>query len=168
MAAAGPQLKSSFPPVVDAGVRVLVLGSLPGEVSLQKQQYYAYPHNQFWRQIGHVLGRQLPAAYEARLAALLEAHVGLWDVVRTASRAGSLDASIRDHQPNRLADLIARLPRVKAVAFNGATASAIGRRALGAVRGLELVSLPSSSPAYTLAFERKAEAWADLRRFLES
>jgi hypoxanthine-DNA glycosylase len=168
VAGAIPELKSSFPPVVDAGVRVLVLGSLPGEVSLAKQQYYAYPHNQFWRLIAHVLGRELPAAYEARLAALLQANVGLWDVVRTATRAGSLDASIRDHQPNRLADIVATLPRLRAVAFNGATASLIGRRALGDVSGVELVSLPSSSPAYTMAFERKAQAWDVLRRFLES
>jgi hypoxanthine-DNA glycosylase len=168
MAGAPTELKSSFPPVVDRGVRVLVLGSLPGEVSLARQQYYAYPHNQFWRLIGHVLGRELPGAYEARLAALLQAGVGLWDVVRTATRAGSLDASIRGHQPNPLAELVGALPRLRSVAFNGATASAIGRRALGDVRGVELVSLPSSSPAYTLAFERKAEAWATLRGFLET
>lgn len=163
-----PPLKSSFAPVADAGVRVLVLGSLPGEVSLEKQQYYAYPHNQFWRLIGHVLRRELPAGYEARLAALLAAGVGLWDVVRIASRAGSLDASIRSHEPNALAEFVATLPRLRAVAFNGATASAIGRRALGEAPGVELISLPSSSPAYTLAFERKAEAWTALRRFLES
>lgn len=168
MVGAVPEPKSSFPPVVEPGVRLLVLGSLPGEVSLARQQYYAYPLNQFWRLIGHVLGRELPAAYEARLATLLAAHVGLWDVVRTATRAGSLDASIRGQAPNALAELIATLPRLQAVAFNGATASAIGRRALGDVRGVELVSLPSSSPAYTLAFERKAQAWSVLRRFLEN
>lgn len=163
-----PALKSSFAPVADARVRLLVLGSLPGEVSLRKQQYYAYPHNQFWRLMGHVLRRELPADYEARLAALLAAGVGLWDVVRTATRAGSLDASIRGHQPNPLEGFVATLPRLRAVAFNGATAAAIGRRALGGVAGVELVSLPSSSPAYTLAFARKAEAWAGLRRFLEN
>jgi TDG/mug DNA glycosylase family protein len=168
MAGAPTELKSSFPPVFDRGARVLVLGSLPGEVSLARQQYYAYPHNQFWRLIGHVLGRELPAAYDARLTALLEAGVGLWDVVRTATRAGSLDASIRGHEPNPLAEFVATLPSLRAVAFNGATASAIGRRALGEVGGVELVSLPSSSPAYTLAFERKAAAWATLRRFLET
>lgn len=167
MAETLPHLKSSFPPVVDSGVRILVLGSLPGEASLARGQYYAWPHNQFWRLMGRALGRELPAEYEARLAALLEAGVGLWDVVRTASRAGSLDASIRGHAPNPLADFVATLPRLEAVAFNGATASAIGRRALGAIPGIELVSLPSSSPAYTLALERKAESWAKLHRFLE-
>jgi hypoxanthine-DNA glycosylase len=160
-------LKSSFSPVADSAARLLVLGSLPGEVSLQRAQYYGHPQNQFWRLMGRVLGRDLPDDYEARLETLQAAGIALWDVVRTATRAGSLDARIRDHEPNPLVDFVATLPALRAVAFNGGTASAIGRRALGEPRALALITLPSSSPAYTLAFERKAEAWMQLRRFLE-
>jgi hypoxanthine-DNA glycosylase len=159
--------KSSFAPIADAGARLLVLGTLPGEISLRKGQYYGNPQNQFWRLMGAALGRDLPAAYEARLAALQGAGVALWDVVASAVRPGSLDAQIRDHQPNALAALVATLPRLEAVAFNGKTAAAIGGRALGGAPRLELIALPSSSPAYTLAFARKAEAWAGLGRFLQ-
>jgi hypoxanthine-DNA glycosylase len=158
--------KSSFEPVADAGARLLILGSLPGEASLRKAQYYGNERNQFWRLMGEVLGHELPGPYEARLAALKGAGVGLWDVVRSAVRPGSLDAQIREHQPNPLADFVATLPRLKAVAFNGGRAFAIGRRALSDCR-VELIPLPSSSPAYTLPFPRKAVAWAELRRFLE-
>jgi hypoxanthine-DNA glycosylase len=168
MAPASQPLKSSFPPVADPDARLLVLGSLPGEVSLKRAQYYGHPQNQFWRLMGSVLGRELPDAYEARLATLRAAGVALWDVVQTARREGSLDARIRDHQPNPLRDFVTSLPRLRAVAFNGGTASAIGRRALGEQPGLALISLPSSSPAYTLAFEAKAAAWRQLRSFLES
>jgi hypoxanthine-DNA glycosylase len=168
MAPAPPQLKSSFPPVADADARLLILGSLPGEVSLRRSQYYGHPQNQFWRLMAGVLGHALPEAYDARLAALRAAGVALWDVVRTARREGSLDARIRDHQPNPLRDFVTSLPQLRAVAFNGGTASAIGRRALGEQPGLALISLPSSSPAYTFAFEAKAAAWRPLRSFLES
>jgi hypothetical protein len=41
---------------------------------------------------------------------LLDARIGLWDVVESAGREGSLDANIRGHRPNRLADLAASLP----------------------------------------------------------
>lgn len=159
--------KSSFAPVADADARLLVLGSLPGEASLRKGQYYGNPQNQFWRLMGQALGRELPEPYEARLAALQGARVALWDVVRSAVRAGSLDAQIRDHQPNPLAGFVATLPQLEAIAFNGKTATAIGARALQDVGSLTLIPLPSSSPAYTLPFARKAEAWAHLRRFLE-
>jgi TDG/mug DNA glycosylase family protein len=158
--------KSSFAPVADTGARLLILGSLPGEISLQKAQYYAHPQNQFWRLMGEVLGRPLPEAYEARLAALQDAGVALWDVVASAERVGSLDAQIKAHEPNPLADFVATLPQLRAVAFNGGKSQAIGRPALAGVP-VELIALPSSSPAYTLSFAKKAAAWGQLRRCLE-
>jgi hypoxanthine-DNA glycosylase len=159
--------KSSFPPVADAHTRLLVLGSLPGEISLAKAQYYANPRNQFWLLMTAVTGVELAALpYEARLAALLDVGVGLWDVIQSAVRAGSLDANIRDHQPNALADFCASLPSLRAVAFNGGKASMIGRQRLVGAQGLELVSLPSSSPAHTLPLARKQAAWIGLRAFL--
>jgi hypoxanthine-DNA glycosylase len=161
-------LKRSFAPVVDARTRLLMLGSLPGERSLERGQYYAHPQNQFWRLMGAVIDADLAGLdYEARLAALLAAGVGLWDTVRSATRAGSLDAAIRDHSPNALRELVATLPELRAVGFNGGTSAAIGAKAL-AGETVELVPLPSSSPAYTLAFERKREQWLRLRAFLDS
>ena len=158
--------KASVAPVADARTRLLVLGSLPGEASLARSQYYAHPQNQFWRLIGAVIGRELAALpYEERLQALLTAGVGLWDVVRSARRAGSLDTAIRDHEPNALPALCAALPDLRAVAFNGGKASELGRRVLTA--GPALVTLPSSSPAYTLAYAQKLAQWEALRVYLK-
>ena len=82
--------KHSFPPVVDARVRLLVLGSLPGERSLAERRYYAHPQNQFWRLISPAAGRDLSSLpYAERLDALLAVHIGLWDVVASATRPGS-------------------------------------------------------------------------------
>ena len=162
-----PAHKSSFPPVVDGRTRLLVLGSLPGEISLARAQYYANPHNQFWRLMEAVIGTEIAAQpYEGRIAALLGAGVGLWDVVRSARRIGSLDANIRDHSPNALADLVARLPSLQAIAFNGGKASALGRKVLGDTEVGALVTLPSSSPAHAIPFERKLSAWLELKAFL--
>ncbi|HEV2818283.1 MAG TPA: DNA-deoxyinosine glycosylase [Allosphingosinicella sp.] len=157
-----------FPPVTRADTRLLVLGSLPGAVSLARQRYYAHPQNLFWRLIGAVIERDLvPLDYETRLAALLEAGIGLWDTVAAATREGSLDADIRLHEASDLAALAATLPELKAVAFNGATSARIGRRQLADMPGLALVDLPSSSPAYaSLPFDRKRQAWLSLRRYL--
>lgn len=161
-----PAPKSSFPPVADARTRLLVLGSLPGEISLARAQYYANPRNQFWTLMTAVTGIKLAEmAYEARLAALLDAGVGLWDVIQSAVRAGSLDANIRDHQPNALAEFCASLPALRAVAFNGGKSAGIGRRQL-ARADLALVALPSSSPAHTLPLARKQAEWIGLRAHL--
>ncbi|MEA1016020.1 DNA-deoxyinosine glycosylase [Sphingosinicella sp. LY1275] len=159
--------KSSFAPVTDARTRLLVLGSLPGEMSLAAQRYYANPRNQLWRLIGAVIDVDLvPLSYEERLATLLRHRVGLWDVVGSALRPGSLDGAIREHEANPLAELAAGLPDLRAVAFNGGTSARLGMKELGTDPPFALVSLPSSSPAFTLAFESKLERWRTLRAFL--
>lgn len=160
--------KRSFDPVVDDNTRILILGSLPGEVSLLHSQYYANPHNRFWQLVSSVVATDLSAlAYPARLQALLAHGIGLWDVVAEAHREGSLDSKIRDHAHNDLVGLIGRLPRLAAIAFNGGTAARIGLKALKeeATR-YRIIKLPSSSPAYTLAYADKLRAWQALREFV--
>lgn len=159
--------KRSFPPVADEHTRLLVLGSLPGERSLRSAQYYAHPQNQFWRLIGAVVDVDLAnLAYAERLATLLRCRVGVWDVVASAERTGSLDANIKDAEFNDLASLVEGLPRLRTIAFNGGKASAIGRKALGASPH-RLISLPSSSPAYVLPFTQKLASWRTLRAVLD-
>lgn len=159
--------KSAFAPIVDARTRLLVLGSLPGDASLKAAQYYAHPQNGFWRLIGGLIGRDLVALpYQNRLEALKAAGVGLWDVIASAERAGSLDAAIRSPEAADLRGLIAGLPELRAVAFNGATAARNGRKALAGLEGLMLIDLPSSSPAHTRPIAEKAAAWALLKTVL--
>ena len=156
-----------FDPVTRPDTRLLVLGSLPGAVSLAQQRYYAHPQNQFWRLIGSVIGRHLAAlAYEERLEALLDAGIGVWDTVAAATRKGSLDADIRLHRASDLPALAATLPELRAIAFNGGTSARIGRGQLGDAPAFDLINLPSSSPAYTLPFERKLDSWLALRAYL--
>ena len=158
-------LHHCFPPIVSSTTRLLILGSLPGAVSLKEGRYYANPRNQFWRLLEGVIEAPLVSLpYEERLAALQSAGVGLWDTVASATRPGSLDADIRLQSASDIAALAAPLP-LRAIAFNGGTAARIGRHEIGAT-DVTLVDLPSSSPAYTLPFERKAEAWCQLRKFL--
>ena len=160
-------LKRAFAPVVDDKTRILVLGSLPGDASLKAVQYYAHPQNAFWRLMGGVVGRDLHAmAYDDRLEALRTAGVGLWDVIASAERRGSLDAAIRSPEAADLRGLIAGLPGLKVVAFNGAAAARGGRRTLAGLEGLTLIDLPSSSPAHARPLAEKAARWAVLKDHL--
>lgn len=159
--------RTGFAPVVDGRTRVLILGSLPGDASLSAGQYYAHPRNAFWRLMEALLGVPLAAVpYAARLETLLAQGVGLWDVIASAERRGSLDAAIRNPEAADLIALTTRLPALKAVAFNGGTAARAGRRILEGASTAALIDLPSSSPAHAISLSAKMESWAILGDFL--
>jgi TDG/mug DNA glycosylase family protein len=161
--------KRAFDPVVDADTRLLILGSLPGDASLKAAQYYAHPQNAFWKLVGGVVGCDLAAMpYPQRLVALKAAGIGLWDVIASATRPGSLDAAIRDAATADLNRLVLELPQLRAVAFNGGTAARIGRRTLNPPAEVQLLDLPSSSPAHTRPLESKAQAWSVLTPFVRT
>ncbi len=156
--------KRCFDPVVDGRTRLLVLGSLPGQKSLDSAQYYAHPQNRFWMLMSAVTGRDLVGfSYDAKLAALREEGVGLWDVVAEAHRAGSLDTAIRNRADNDLAAFVATLPLLDTIAFNGGAAAKVGIKALGPMAShYRIVQLPSSSAAFTLAYAEKLRLWMAL------
>ena len=159
--------KTAFGAHADDGTRVLICGSLPGERSLAEQRYYAHPSNRFWQLVGAVLDCDLGTTdYDIRIERLKAAGIGLWDVIRSAERTGSLDAEIRNHEPSLLEPFVERLPSLRAIAFNGGTAARIGRGQVSGGR-YALIDLPSSSAAYAaMPFAEKCERWLVLRDFL--
>jgi hypoxanthine-DNA glycosylase len=162
-------VKVGLPPIARPDVRLFVLGSLPGDASLAAQRYYAHPTNQFWRLLGSAIGAELQAVpYEDRLARLAERRVGLWDVIASAARRGSLDQAIREAEHNQIEHLLHDFPDLRAIAFNGSTAAARGRKLIGdPPPGITLMDLPSSSAANTRPLAEKAASWAQLRQFIQ-
>jgi hypoxanthine-DNA glycosylase len=161
-------VKFGLPPVARSDARLFILGSLPGDASLAARRYYAHPTNQFWRLLGSAIGEELqPLPYEQRLERLTEQRVGLWDVIASAARRGSLDQAIREAAHNRIEHLLHDFPDLRAIAFNGSTAAIAGRKLIGEPPSrLTLVDLPSSSAANTTPFAQKAGAWAALGQFV--
>lgn len=150
-----------FPPVVDADIETLILGSFPSEESLKKRQYYGHPQNQFWKLVGRVLDMPLyEMPYEERLRALLANHIGLWDIISTCNRDGSLDSNIRNSGHNDYARVTHVAKKLRRVCFNGKTAGKL--EPLFIAWGYESVVLPSSSPAYTMRFEAKLKQWQQI------
>lgn len=147
-----------FPPVLDADVKVLILGSFPSPASLAKKQYYGHPQNHFWKLMGALLKLPLyDMDYAQRLPLLLEHHIGLWDVLQQCERAGALDSNIRNavHNDFRRVTRVAR--GLQRVCFNGKTAGRF--EPVFAELGYQTLVLPSSSPAYTLGFDKKLKVW---------
>lgn len=165
-----------FPPIAAPDARVLILGSLPGQVSLAHRQYYAQPQNAFWRIMGVLFdaGPELP--YDERTRRLARHRVALWDVCKAARRPGSLDASIdlASIVVNDFAAFFRAHSDVVAVFTNGATATRLYQRLAWPslapeVRALPLTALPSTSPAHAgMRFEQKLERWRVVTEVLRS
>ena len=157
-----------LPPLISAQTRVLILGSFPGIQSLESQQYYAHPRNQFWRLVFSIISASSPyeicaVRYENRSKFLLQAGLGCWDVYASCERQGSLDSAIRHAQLNDLASLKVRCPQLQAIAHNGGESFAHLKHTQAL--GLPVYKLPSSSPANaSWSFERKLAAWREALR----
>ena len=149
---------SGLAPIVDRRARVLILGSFPSAASLAAQQYYGHRQNQFWRILGAVLGLPLAdAGYAAKRRAVQAAGIAIWDVYSSCRRQGSLDSAIRAATRNDFDSLRQLAPQLQRVCFNGKTAARCAP--LLAELGYQTLVLPSTSPALTMAFEHKLEAW---------
>lgn len=161
IAQASPLL-NGLDPVCNADTRLLILGSFPGIRSLQMQQYYAHPHNQFWRILGllwHV--DLLSQPYPARCAEALQRGLGIWDVYASCHRQGSLDSSICNPTVNDFAALAKRCVHLQAIAHNGGESWRHHRHT--AALGLPVHKLPSTSPANaSWSLERKLSAWREI------
>ena len=146
-------------PVIASNSRLVILGSFPGVASLQAQQYYGHPRNNFWPLVGALLDVDLAALpYAQRLAQIRQRGLGLWDVYASCRREGSLDSAIQEAVLNDLASLKRRAPTLQLVAHNGGESARAMRHTLAL--GLPVLQLPSSSPANaSWSFDRKLAAW---------
>ena len=150
-----------LPPVLDAGTRLLVLGSFPGARSLALQQYYGHPQNQFWKLLSALWQQDLLALdYPARLQVLLDRGLGVWDVYASCEREGSLDAAIRLPEVNDLQGLRQRCPSLRLIAHNGGESFRHARHSQAL--GLPVLRLPSTSPANaSQAWDFKLGRWRE-------
>ncbi|RZJ05336.1 MAG: DNA-deoxyinosine glycosylase [Rubrivivax sp.] len=151
-----------LPPILSPATRLVVLGSFPGGQSLALQRYYAHPQNHFWKILAALWHADLTAMdYAERTAELQRRGLGLWDVYAACEREGSLDANIRNAQPNDLSQLRVRCPHLQAVAHNGGESFRHARHTLAL--GVPVHRLPSTSPANaSWSFARKLDAWREV------
>lgn len=158
-------LKQSMPPRIAQNTKIMVIGSMPGEVSLQRQQYYAHPQNNFWKFMALLFPDvKLNADYELRVSNLLKNHIGLWDVLKYCEREGSMDSAIRQAEPNDFSDLLNIAPALSRFVFNGKKAYQSFLQSPNLLwaqkNSIELISLPSTSPANaSISYDDKLTLW---------
>lgn len=164
----------SFNPIMGKAPKVLVLGSMPSVVSLQEDQYYGHPRNQFWPMIAHILDADFPklhtgVPYEEKKQMLVNAHIAVWDVLKSCDRDGSLDSDIRNEHPNDLEKFLKENPTIRLIVLNGGKAESSFKKSFKTLYSSErytILKMPSTSPAYTLKFEDKLKQWMKMKAYL--
>jgi hypoxanthine-DNA glycosylase len=162
-------IKRSFPPIADQQACVLVLGTLPGEESLRRGEYYAHPRNLFWPIVFALFDAVPASGYAEKLAFVAARRIALWDVCESGEREASADSSIRRECPNPIDRLLDMHPLIGAVAFNGTGAQRLHDRHFVRRPDITYLTLPSTSPAHArIGFTAKLERWAALREAIRS
>ncbi|GAB0157672.1 DNA-deoxyinosine glycosylase [Chryseobacterium sp. Alg-005] len=157
---------SSFPPIIDEASKILILGSIPGVKSLEKQQYYAHPQNAFWKIIFTLFREEFTRDYDEKIRILKKHHIALWDVIDSCERKGSLDSEIRNEEANQIAELLEQHPHIQAIFCNGGKSYKNLQKILGKNFRIPIVLLPSTSPLHTVSLEKKLESWSSILNFL--
>lgn len=162
-------MPQGFAPIARPDARVLILGTMPSVRSLQEQQYYGHPQNTFWRILFSLWDLPLPADYALRKAFLIEKKIALWDVLMYCEREGSADANIEQPVPNDFIGLSKRCPHLKALFFNSQNAEMLYKRLVkpDPFQTLTKTTLPSTSPARAMPFEKKKAFWLPLYEILQ-
>ncbi|MFV2032360.1 MAG: DNA-deoxyinosine glycosylase [Gammaproteobacteria bacterium] len=166
-------LVHSFEPIIGSEPRIIILGSMPGVVSLRALQYYANPRNAFWPIMADLFEIDIDCDYRLRVQQVAELPLILWDTLKACHRPGSLDSNIQKQaiEANDIGGLIRRYAEIRAIAFNGAASEKYFRQLaiehLPGDRSIELIKMPSTSPANaSWIYERKLKAWRSLLKFL--
>jgi double-stranded uracil-DNA glycosylase len=155
---------TSFLPIADQSARMLILGSMPGVLSLKANQYYAHPRNAFWRIMSDICGFDVTMPYEHRVEALKASGFAVWDVLQSCTRLGSLDSAIEagSRVTNDFESFFNLHPNIQLVGFNGTEADKSFHRYVLpnlSARHISFVRLPSTSPAHAIALDEKITAW---------
>ena len=156
-------LKTSFDPISNKETTILILGTMPGDTSLEKSEYYGHPRNRFWKIISTITNNDLPQTYSEKKVLLLKSKIGVWDIVHKANRKGSLDSAIEDEDPNDLDSFITEHKNLKVIGFNGTKAEKLFNKYFVRKSDIKYIPLPSTSPANAgIDFDNICKEWRQI------
>ena len=183
-----PIERHPWEPYVPDGARILIMGTFPPQPKRWSMDFY-YPNrtNDFWPMMGLIFmgdRRALLApdgkAYdlESIKRLLTERRIALHDTGRAVRRlqGNASDKYLEIVEPVRLHELLGRMPDCHDVCTTGEKAAGVvaeltgtevprmGSSTVDAAGALRLWRMPSTSRAYPLALEKKAEYYAAMFR----
>ncbi|MFV0210147.1 DNA-deoxyinosine glycosylase [Empedobacter falsenii] len=152
--------KQSFAAITSEQPKTLILGSLPGDLSLEVNQYYGHPRNRFWKILFEIFNHEFSDDYEIRKQLILAHHLALWDVAHSADRKGSMDVDMKNEIPNKIEDLLIKYPTIDKIIFNGKKAEQLFWKYFDKKSSINYISLPSTSPANAqFTYQKLVDVW---------
>ncbi len=157
----------SLGPIIDDDAVILILGSMPGVMSLNRNEYYANPRNHFWAILYKIFEEPETTDYSERKAFLKAHRLALWDVIGSCKREGSSDSSITEIEVNDIEGLLSRHTGIKLIILNGSKAEATYRRYvhMNRIDSVEAIRAPSTSPVpgrNVKSYEEKLQDWKQI------
>lgn len=151
-----------FNPIEDSTSEILILGSMPSVVSLEKSEYYGFKHNRFWKIIAYVFNETFET-YEDKKKCLYKHKIALWDVIESCDRVGSSDANIRNVKCNDLETFVSKHPDLKLIVCNGKKSGSLYEKHFADKIHLPYQILPSTSNANRTIKENELfEKWKEI------
>lgn len=149
---------SGFLPIIGNEPKMMILGSMPSITSLEKQEYYGFKHNRFWKIISAYFQIEFNS-YEEKTDCIKNNHIVLWDVIQTCEREGSLDSAISKEVVNDIEAMIKKYPSIQTILCNGKKSYDLYKRHFSYLN-VEVIALPSTSNANrTIKEEVLFEKW---------
>lgn len=156
-----------FQPIYNQDSRVLMLGTMPSPKSREIGFYYGHPRNRFWKVISDVCGEVLPETKEEKIAFALRNKIAVWDVLAGCEIKGAEDASIRNPIANDM-NLILKNADIRAVFATGQKAAQLYRKYCQKQTGMEIITLPSTSPANcSISYEKLFAAYEMILKYIK-
>ena len=150
--------KLALPPLIDCSSKILILGTMPGDQSIAKQQYYGNKGNHFWKIIFVVFNEIYSASYEDRKQLLKKNGIALWNVLASCTREGSSDSKIKDESVNDFENLHLQYPNIKHIFFESKTAEKFYQKYVRPQNEITYHILPSTSGLNaSVSMEKKIE-----------
>lgn len=151
----------SLPAIVGENPQVLILGTIPGELSLCRKEYYAASGNSFWKILAKIYHYNKEfETYDEKLNFLKANNLALWDAFESCVRTGSADKDIvkSSIKLNKIATFLKEHPTIKRVVFNGQRAEeALRKQNFAEV--CKVIAYSTSQANTHQTFDEKVKNW---------
>ena len=159
----------AFNPIVYDDSKILILGTMPSEKSLHKQEYYGNLTNKFWLLLFETFQFEPTKDYIKKNNFLKQNNIALWDVLAFCEREGSLDSAIKNEIANDFTSFFERYSKIEHIIFSSKNAYKLYKKYVNNFYGCCYTVLPSSSGAYAaMNYNEKLNNWKVIKNIHEN